>query len=92
MFFDSDPANYLPVVATSWEETFLYNYSPFLYAKLCKNIAIAGEGKIDGEASTTLSRWYSNQEKEQLMSWEMNYNGLPVEQRIFGDGHSRFIQ
>lgn len=29
--FDSNPKYYLPLVKTSWEGTFLYNYSPFIY-------------------------------------------------------------
>ena len=28
--FNPEPSCYLPVVATSWEGTFLYNYSPFI--------------------------------------------------------------
>lgn len=87
LLFDSNPVNYLPVVATSWEGTFLFNYSPFLYAKACRNIAITGEGTIDGEASGTWSRWYSKQEKDQLSSREMNHRKVPVEQRLFGPGH-----
>ena len=29
--FSSEPAFYLPLVKTSWEGTFLQNYSPFIY-------------------------------------------------------------
>jgi len=53
LYFGSNPADYLPVVKTSWEGTFLYNYSPFIYAFNCLNIAITGKGVIDGEASKT---------------------------------------
>jgi polygalacturonase len=31
LFFSSNPRSYLPVVRSSWEGTFLYNYSPFIY-------------------------------------------------------------
>src|SRR5690606_22982130 len=32
LVFGSNPDDYLPAVLTSWEGTFLYNYSPFIYA------------------------------------------------------------
>lgn len=86
IFFGSNPADYLPVVKTSWEGTFLYNYSPFIYAHKCKNIAITGEGIIDGEGSSW-SEWKANQTNDQLLSREMNHKKTPVEDRIFGKGH-----
>jgi polygalacturonase len=87
LFFSSDPAHYLPVVATSWEGTLLYNYSPFIYAYQCENIAITGKGTIDGEASETWQLWRDIQRESQLLSREMNNKAVPVEERIFGEGH-----
>ncbi|MCW3788311.1 glycoside hydrolase family 28 protein [Plebeiibacterium sediminum] len=87
IFFSSDYNDYLPVVKTSWEGTFLYNYSPFIYAYNCKNIRITGEGIIDGEASETWAKWHGLQKKDQLLSREMNHNNTPIDQRIFGEGH-----
>jgi polygalacturonase len=85
--FGSKPSNYLPVVKTSWEGTFLYNYSPFIYAYQCKNIAISGFGTIDGESSDTWSKWTSLQTADQMLSREMNHKNVPVESRVFGEGH-----
>lgn len=85
--FGSNPKDYLPVVATSWEGTFLYNYSPFIYAHKCDNIAITGEGVIDGEASETWQTWKEKQTKDQLLSREMNHKNVPIEERRFGKGH-----
>lgn len=87
LFFGSNPEDYLPVVKTSWEGTFILNYSPFIYAFECTNVAITGEGIIDGEASKTWSKWQSKQEKDQLLSREMNHTNVPLEERIFGEGH-----
>ncbi|MFB6340586.1 glycoside hydrolase family 28 protein [Saccharicrinis sp. FJH62] len=87
LYFSSDPKFYLPVVKTSWEGTFLYNYSPFIYAYNCTNIAITGEGTIDGEASGTWASWKTRQKDDQLLSREMNHNNVPVKDRIFGAGH-----
>ncbi len=87
IFFGSNPTDYLPVVKTSWEGTFIYNYSPFIYAFNCSNICISGEGIIDGEASDTWSLWKEKQKPDQQLSREMNHDNIPVESRIFGEGH-----
>ncbi|MFB6317494.1 glycoside hydrolase family 28 protein [Saccharicrinis sp. FJH54] len=87
LYFSSEPKYYLPVVKTSWEGTFLYNYSPFIYAFQCTDVAITGEGIIDGEASDTWSKWKTLQKKDQLLSREMNHQNIPVNERIFGEGH-----
>jgi polygalacturonase len=85
--FSSEPAHYLPVVATSWEGTRLYNYSPFIYARGRENIALTGRGTINGQASTTWQLWREKQEADQLRSRQMNHAGVPVEERVFGAGH-----
>ena len=85
--FGSNPLDYLPVVSTSWEGTFLYNYSPFIYAKDCKNLSITGKGIIDGNSSKTWSQWRDQQSDDQLLSREMNHTNVPISDRIFGEGH-----
>ncbi len=87
LFFSSDPKDFLPVVKTSWEGTFVYNYSPFIYAYNCQNIKITGEGTIDGEASETWAKWKEKQKEDQELSREMNHNHTPVDERVFGEGH-----
>ena len=87
VFFSSDPQHYLPVVPTSWEGTLLYNYSPFIYAYQCENIAITGKGHIDGEAADTWQLWREKQRDSQLLSRRMNNDAVPLEERIFGEGH-----
>ncbi|MDW7694579.1 glycoside hydrolase family 28 protein [Flammeovirgaceae bacterium SG7u.111] len=87
LLFGSDAKDYLPVVKTSWEGTFLYNYSPFIYALECENVAITGEGTIDGEASETWNTWRDKQKEDQLLSREMNHTNVPIEKRVFGEGH-----
>lgn len=87
IFFGSNPEDYLPVVETSWEGTFLYNYSPFIYAKDASDVIISGKGIIDGEASETWSLWKEKQKPDQMLSREMNHNSTPIKDRIFGNGH-----
>lgn len=87
LLFGSNPEDYLPVVKTSWEGTFLFNYSPFIYALECTNVAITGEGTINGLASKTWTLWHGKQGSDQLLSREMNHKNVPLEERIFGAGH-----
>lgn len=87
LVFGTNPADYLPVVLTSWEGTFLYNYSPFIYGYQLKNISIIGEGVIDGNAKDSFTKWADVQKESQLLSRKMNHENTPLEQRIFGEGH-----
>jgi len=50
--FSTDPNDYLPVVRTRWEGDDCYNYSPLIYADGQVNIAVTGNGTLDGQAST----------------------------------------
>lgn len=84
--FGSNPKDY-PLVLTSWEGTMLYNYSPMIYANNVENIAITGNGIIDGEAKNTWIKWKPLEKKDQLLSREMNHKNTPIKERIFGGGH-----
>ncbi len=85
--FSSDPGDYLPVVLTRWEGTECYNYSPFIYAYGITNVAITGTGTIDGNSEKTFATWKPDQKKDQLLLRQMGNDGVPVHQRVFGDGH-----
>ena len=88
LLFSSDPTHYLPVVLTRFEGQECMNYSPFIYARDCENIAVTGSGTLDGGA--TWDNWWSwvtpsgpdAQALQQLAA-----DGVPVEDRVFGDGH-----
>lgn len=84
--FGSNPKDY-PLVLTSWEGTMLYNYSPMIYGNDVQNIAITGNGIIDGEAKNTWIKWKPLEKKDQLLSREMNHKNTPIKERIFGEGH-----
>ena len=87
LVFGTNPSDYLPVVSTSWEGTFLYNYSPLIYAYQVKNVAITGEGTIDGNGKEGFSKWYDLQKPDQQLSRKMNHGDVPVKERVFGEGH-----
>ncbi|PKB15460.1 glycoside hydrolase family 28 protein [Flavobacterium sp. 5] len=84
--FGSNPKDY-PLVLTSWEGTILYNYSPLIYGNDVKNIAITGNGIIDGEAKNTWIKWKPLEEKDKQLSREMNHKNTPIKERVFGEGH-----
>lgn len=85
--FDPEPSHYLPVVKTSWEGTFLYNYSPFIYGYGLHDVAIVGRGTIDGNAATTFATWRDRQGESKALSRRYNHERTPVEERVFGEGH-----
>jgi polygalacturonase len=90
--FSVNPGDYLPVVKVRWEGTVCYNYSPLVYAYQQKNIAITGEGVLDGQASQFWHAWKkqpdgNDQEKDKKILRDMGRDGVDESKRIFGDGH-----
>ena len=95
--FSTDPKAYLPLVFTRWEGVELMNYSPLIYAFECENIAITGEGTLDGQASET--QWWPwkgkaafgwrdgmpKQDEARNRLFAMAEKGVPVAERLFGD-------
>ena len=51
--FLTDARHYLPAVFTRWEGMEMMGYSPLIYAYRKENIAITGEGSLDGQADFT---------------------------------------
>lgn len=85
--FAPDPKYYLPLVKTSWEGTFLYNYSPFIYGYGLHDVAIIGKGTIDGNAMSTFATWKSKQKEGQALSRKMNHEEQSLNLRRFGEGY-----
>lgn len=84
--FSDNPKDYLPMVLTSWEGTMLYNYSPLIYAYECTNIAITGEGTIDGEGGKIWKSFKAKETEGKNRSREMNHNAVALKDRKFGEG------
>lgn len=101
ILFSTNPKDYYPLVHTSFEGTELMNYSPLVYAYQKKNVAITGEGTLNGQA--TNENWWPWCNSEQygwkkgtpsqadplnrLRLVEMAENNIPVSERFFGEGH-----
>ena len=102
--FSRNPDQYLPVVFTRWEGVELMNYSALIYAFEQRDIAITGKGTLDGQASD--EHWWpwkgskavppeATQMAARARLIEMGARGVPVADRVFGDGsrlRPNFIQ
>ena len=88
--FSRDPKDY-PLVLTRFEGVECMNYSPFIYAFEQENIAITGEGTLDGQADETHWWDWTKQARDPKYGnavdvlGKMADAGLPVNKRIIGD-------
>jgi polygalacturonase len=96
--FSRDTEQYLPAVFTRWEGMELMNYSPLIYAFEQENIAVTGAGTLDGNADERFWWPWKGQEEHGWVAGEPEQSdarnrlqvmveaGLPVKERLFGDG------
>ena len=93
--FSQDSADY-PLTFTRFEGTELMNHAPFIYAFGESDIAITGEGTLDGQADET--HWWdwthkAGDDRKALVA--LATQGVAVKDRVFGSGHylrPNFIQ
>jgi polygalacturonase len=106
LLFSRDPKRYLPVVFTRWEGTECMNYSPFVYAFEQTNIAVSGEGTLDGNSDC--DHWWNwsgkggcGKKGEPTQAAARNAlvaaadKDVPVKDRVYGEGswlRPQFIQ
>lgn len=98
LLFSREVDDYKPLVKTRWEGMDCMNYSPLIYAYEVENIAITGNGILDGNADNTY--WWPWKAKKEYGWTEGTPNQLdavktltqqvkdlvPIEQRVHGDG------
>ncbi|HEV2131307.1 MAG TPA: glycosyl hydrolase family 28 protein [Longimicrobiaceae bacterium] len=107
LLFSTDPEDYLPAVFTRYEGIEIMGYSPLIYVFEQENVAITGTGTLDGQASN--EHWWPRTGRPER-GWregmpidrpeinrmgELAEAGVPVEQRVFGEGSNlrpQFIQ
>ncbi|MEM1338685.1 MAG: glycoside hydrolase family 28 protein [Bacteroidota bacterium] len=87
LWFSPEPSDYLPVVKSRWEGTFLMNYSPLIYANATENIAITGKGLIHGQSEKKWQYWKQRQDDDKKRLRQMGNDEIPLEERVFGEGH-----
>ena len=94
--FSTNPKDYLPIVHTRWEGMELMHLSPFIYAYEQENIAVTGEGTLDGQGKSFFWKWHGNpkyggnydilsQRPARAKLYEMMDKNVPVAERIFGN-------
>ena len=86
VIFSSKAESYLPAVKQRWEGTVCYNYSPLLYAAGQTNLALTGEGTIDGNGAQWSKDWRKEQKKDQARVRQMGNDKVPEARRVFGNG------
>jgi len=106
ILFSRDSTDY-PIVFTRWEGMELMNYSPFIYAYGEENIAITGNGTLNGNADNDNWWWWNGAEhfggrkhigyQKAARDSLHTLNDLQTDPRtrVFGDGHylrPNFIQ
>jgi unsaturated rhamnogalacturonyl hydrolase len=91
--FTTDARAYLPAVLTRFEGMECYNYSPLIYADGQEDVAVTGEGLLDGQAGDeNWWRWKGkkpgvpNQKAARDRLVKMVEENVPVAQRRFGEG------
>jgi len=99
ILFSRDPKDY-PIVFTRWEGMELMNYSALIYAYGQENIAVTGNGTLDGNADA--ENWWgwnrgkpSKQVLARALLQEANHKQTDPKTRIFGEGsflRPNFIQ
>ena len=91
--FSQDPMDYMPNVIGHWEGMEIYNFRGFIYSNDAENIAITGDGVLDGNAGW--DNWWSwsknnlhkqKQNRPRLMDY--NRNQVKAEERNFGLGYN----
>ena len=98
--FLTNPKHYLPAVLTRWEGLELMGYSPLIYAYGQTNIAVTGDGTIDGSADN--KTWWPWKGGHSEQHWILIPGedqkpartklvadaeaNVPVEQRLYAEG------
>ncbi|NQZ90052.1 MAG: glycoside hydrolase family 28 protein [Colwellia sp.] len=98
--FVTDPNRYLPMVKTRWEGLELMGYSPLIYAHKQQNIAVTGQGVLDGNADE--QTWWPWKGAHKESHWDLipgedqapakakleadAENNVPVAEREYGNG------
>ena len=80
LIFSDRFEDYLPVALVRVGGVELYNYSPFIYARDCTDVAITGPGKLNGNSRA----WWDWKTKETKEIFQLALKSVPVDQRIFG--------
>lgn len=100
LFIPEPTEEHYPLTFCHWEATPCYNFSPLIYAIDAHDIGLTGRGTLDGQSS--VDNWWGwhrsvehawsgevvdLQNDDRMETRRMNMEGVPVSERIFGNGH-----
>ena len=81
--FSQNPEDYLPMVLTQRGGIRIHNYSPFIYAHQCHDIAITGRGVLNGQGHTWWP-WKFRQPGMRTLLLDIPRDRIPMAERVFG--------
>ena len=91
-FIRNKTNEYYPLRLSRWEGVECMNFSPFIYADGAENIALTGEGMLDGMADEfNWMPWKfgyfgeTDQEIQRQRLFKFGADGVPVKDRVFDD-------
>ncbi len=91
LLFSQDFADYLPVVFSRHEDTECFKHSSFIYAEGKTNIAITGEGVLNGQGKPWWGFKESKKDVEARLR-DMGEKDVPVEKRIFDGSDGNILR
>lgn len=94
-FIRNKTNEFYPLRLSRWEGAECMNFSPFVYADGAENIAVTGEGTLDGRADEfNWMPWKfgyfgeTDQEEQRQRLFKMAEDDVPVKDRVFTDEDS----
>lgn len=81
--FSQNPREYLPPVLSQRAGIRIYNYSPFIYAFRCHDVAITGHGVFNGQGHAWWP-WKFSQPGMKTILVDIPQQRIPLAQRVFG--------
>ena len=91
LLFSQEFDDYLPAVFSRHEDTECYKFSAFIYANGKTNIAITGEGTLNGQGKPWWRMKQENKDSETRLV-QMGNNDVPVEQRVFDGTNNNYLR
>lgn len=89
LLFSQDFNDYLPVVFSRHEDVECYKHSAFIYAEGKTNIAITGQGTLNGQGKP----WWGFKEKNlESLLYTMGMNNVPVAERVFDGSKGNLLR
>jgi polygalacturonase len=89
--FSQDTTDYLPAVFSRHEDIECYKYSAFIYVNGKENIAITGEGTLNGQGKPWWE-WKNDKQGNEKDLYEMGNKGVPVNERVFDGTNGRRLR